>query len=423
MNRIFRLAALVLTVALAFSLFSCGADNGSGGNADNGGVVSVILSETNIEATGLGTTYELTAKIIDSEASENPEADIVWYSSDESVAVCEGGKITVLDYGICTIKAKYKNKSAMCIVSVPNPNPSLAISKDRVRLEGLGATTSLSVITDRGVNVSESAMWITSNSKIATVNSGVVQTTGYGICTVTAIYDGVRASCSVEVRSLEEPKLTLSTDTVSLKVGEKSSILASQDAANVNTAVTWMSSDPSVVSCDKGKLTAHKDGTCVIIATSESGAYDYAIVTVGSYRLPGVDSELVNFSFPNVYKEMKYVSRATGQVDSAAVVYAYTVDTELNEDKGSDDYGRLYMDIYLKCVKIYDVDGLDGDAPVYVVTELYTDNDILRERKEYKYTELKVGDAFSVTCSKFSIQTSEGTKRNAYMKFAEICEY
>ena len=112
MNRVFRFMALILTAALAFSLFSCGVGDGSGGNSNDGGVVSIILSETNINVTELNTTYELTAKLIGAVA-ENAESEITWHSSDESVAVCEGGVITVLDYGICTIKAKYGKTSAM----------------------------------------------------------------------------------------------------------------------------------------------------------------------------------------------------------------------------------------------------------------------------------------------------------------------
>ena len=146
MKKTLRLTALILSITLLFSLFSCGNDNGSAGNKNGDKVVSIILSETNIEATGLNTTYDLTARIVDSEASENPESEIEWYSSDESVAVCEGGKITVKDYGVCTVKAKYKNKTAMCVVTVPNPNPTLVISKGSIWIEEIGNTTSLSVI-------------------------------------------------------------------------------------------------------------------------------------------------------------------------------------------------------------------------------------------------------------------------------------
>jgi len=66
-----------------------------------------------------GTTSQLTATV----TPENSTDEVVWESSDESVATVENGLITTTGYGDCTITATAGFVSATCSVSVASIRP------------------------------------------------------------------------------------------------------------------------------------------------------------------------------------------------------------------------------------------------------------------------------------------------------------
>jgi len=66
-----------------------------------------------------GMTSQLTATV----TPENSTDEVVWESSDESVATVENGLITTTGYGNCTITATAGFVSATCSVSVASIRP------------------------------------------------------------------------------------------------------------------------------------------------------------------------------------------------------------------------------------------------------------------------------------------------------------
>ncbi|AQR95207.1 Ig-like domain-containing protein [Clostridium saccharoperbutylacetonicum] len=139
--------------------------------------------------------------------------------------------------------------------------------------EQLTATT-----TPAGVGVT----WKSSNESIATVDSnGKVTAIKEGQATITATTsDGLTAICIVTVtKKAEQESISLNKSTTNLIIDDSETLIATTTPAGAQ--VTWKSSDSSVATVDSaGKVTAAKEGTCTIIATTADGLTAKCVVTV-----------------------------------------------------------------------------------------------------------------------------------------------
>lgn len=111
--------------------------------------------------------------------------------------------------------------------------------------------------------------WASSNTSVASVNSGTVTAVKEGTATITASVGGKSATCSVKVSAkiVAVTSITLDKTTLSLAVGESATLTATvkPDDATDKTVV-WSSSDESVVKVDNGKVTALTTGQARITA-------------------------------------------------------------------------------------------------------------------------------------------------------------
>ena len=133
----------------------------------------------------------------------------------------------------------------------------------------------------------KSVTWSTNNSGVASVNNGVVTAHAKGQATirVTTADGGYSASCVVTVNEVSTTVsvqgVTLSTNTLSMKVGGTTTLTANIRPSNAtNKNVTW-SSNSAVASVSNGLVTANSVGQATIRVTTEDGNYsDTCIVTV-----------------------------------------------------------------------------------------------------------------------------------------------
>ena len=133
----------------------------------------------------------------------------------------------------------------------------------------------------------KSVTWSTNNSSVASVNSGTVTAHAKGQATirVTTADGGYSASCSVTVNEVSTTVsvqgVTLSTNTLSMKVGGTTTLTANIRPSNAtNKNVTW-TSNSAVASVSNGLVTANSVGQATIRVTTEDGNYsDTCIVTV-----------------------------------------------------------------------------------------------------------------------------------------------
>lgn len=77
------------------------------------GNVTLTLNKTDITFSVVPAYYTLEILEEDVDLSQ-----VKWVSSDGNVAICHGGKLQIVGYGICKITAEYKGVKAECIVRV-----------------------------------------------------------------------------------------------------------------------------------------------------------------------------------------------------------------------------------------------------------------------------------------------------------------
>ena len=161
----------------------------------NAAYVPEVTLEVTADKTEIayGETATLTA------TTNRPESEIVWSTSDATIATVENGVVTVTgeNWGEVTITATVEDVSVDTIITVNAPTQLeiafAAESKDVITVNG---TTALIATTDW--NASKIA-WSSSNNEVATVENGVVTGVKGGEATITATLNGLTASKTIYV--------------------------------------------------------------------------------------------------------------------------------------------------------------------------------------------------------------------------------
>ena len=241
---------------------------------------------------------------------------IKWNSSNKSVAsVNSSGNVTANKTGETTISAEYKNKKYTCKLKVDN-NELLFTSSSYVSAGknlkincDLSKTTKFNLeLWKDGIKVNPKK-YVISDKTVAKWNGSTVTVMKEGTTTITANYDGLKATCTINVTNshsgtpnsnnnisntntgnnskINEDKrkeipsggpaiiaksIKLNYSSIILKVGSTKMLNASFSPSNVsNKTIYWTSSNSSVATVDiRGKVTAKKAGTATITAINRS---------------------------------------------------------------------------------------------------------------------------------------------------------
>lgn len=135
-------------------------------------------------------------------------------------------------------------------------------------LPGEVATLTAKVIPDNATD--KTLTWTSSNDAVATVSqSGEVNATAIGSCTVSVACGGKKADCEVTVTPIPVGSVSLDKTTASLLVGETLQLTATIYPGNASDQeVTWVSSDTGIVTVENGLITALNAGEATITATA-----------------------------------------------------------------------------------------------------------------------------------------------------------
>ena len=141
----------------------------------------------------------------------------------------------------------------------------------------------------------KSLIWSSSDPSIVSVNDGKVRAHQQGKATITVKTDdnGKTATCVVTVypKVNHVTDVTLNKTSVTLTVGEELTLTVTVNPDNAtNDCVTWSSSNPSVASVKRGKVTALKTGiTTITVKSNDGGKTATCEVTVAPvYHVTGV---------------------------------------------------------------------------------------------------------------------------------------
>lgn len=180
-------------------------------------VESVSLNITEKELTE-GEAFTLNATVAPENASNK---NVVWTSSDESIATVIGGVVSAKKAGRVTITAITEDgrKSAECVLTVkekiiPVTGISLDISEKEL-IEGEAFTLNATVAPENATN--KNVIWRSTDEDVATVIDGVVTAKKAGNATIMAITEdgGKVAECALKV----SPK-PIDTNALTFKFGD-----------------------------------------------------------------------------------------------------------------------------------------------------------------------------------------------------------
>ena len=122
---------------------------------------------------------------------------VVWKTSNSKIATVKNGVVTAKKTGKVTITAKSGAYTMTCQVKVTNP---LIINSSNKGVEGITVTSGFTRIL-KIKDGSGTVTWKSSNTKIATVNDGVVKGGKTGSCYVYATVDGKKLKCKVTTKA------------------------------------------------------------------------------------------------------------------------------------------------------------------------------------------------------------------------------
>ena len=219
-----------------------------------------------------GESETITATVLPVDATDK---EVLWASSDESVATVEAGLITGVGSGTATITATTADggKTATCNVRVIISIQELSLEPSSLTMK-VGETTPL-VLTISPMDATETTIiWSSSFPSVASVNEGVVRALKSGTTQIKALSENnVYAVCDVTV-VVPVAGISVSPQNLVLEQNTSESITATILPSNAtNKQVVWNSADASVASVSNGIVTGLKPGTTQVTATSVDGNY------------------------------------------------------------------------------------------------------------------------------------------------------
>ncbi|MCS7464272.1 Ig-like domain-containing protein [Paenibacillus doosanensis] len=222
-----------------------------------------------------------------------------WSSSAPAIAEVRKGLISGVGTGAATITAKYGTRSATVQVSVgvlksltTKSLTSISMNKGATQKLDLTATYTDGTTKD----VLQDATWVSSSEKIATVDEGVITALASGEVSITASFETKSVTFTVKVDMAD--KLTASPASVSFDLGDIRTItLSATDSDGIAKDVTadaeWTSSNPALVTVDKGALTPVARGKATV--TAKYGGKTISIsVEIGVISALDVDKRFVS---------------------------------------------------------------------------------------------------------------------------------
>ena len=284
-SRAARYAWTYLLAAFAAVVLSCDKgvlDPGPSGVAR----VELTPSEATIQ---VGTTLQITPKVMDGSGGVLQGRNVVWVSENEAIAtVSESGVVTGVAAGTTRVGANVEGTSAVLTITVTDrPVASVTVTPN-IATVGVRATLDLVATTrdDQGAELpGREVRWASGDTAIAVVNSGG-RVTGVrpGNVIVTAESEGKSDTAAVTVTAAPVGTVVISPAAASLTTGQSTQLTSVvRDPSGgllTDRIVVWSSTAEGTATVSStGLVTGVGAGSASVIATAE-GVSDTATVTV-----------------------------------------------------------------------------------------------------------------------------------------------
>lgn len=230
----------------------------------------------------IGEEFTLSATVVPADASNK---NVIWSSSDNTVATVANGVVKAVKAGQAEITAKTEDGGfeAKCTITVMQPVSSIVLNTSSIRIVvHRSYILEATVMPENATN--KAVLWSSSNTGIARVDdSGKVTALSAGTCTITAttVDGGFTAQCTVKVLAGYVPPMQvyvsgikLNKTDMTLKIGARESLTAEVSPSNAdNKLLVWSSSNPSAASVSEGVVTALSAGSTVITVRTVDGGF------------------------------------------------------------------------------------------------------------------------------------------------------
>lgn len=326
-------------------------------------VEEVILSERSITLEQ-GSSMSLSAGILPVNATDDT---ITWTSSTPSVAtVTSRGVVTGFQVGTATITATAHNgvkaKCAVEVKSKPVVVSSISIAQSTLSL-AVGEQMPLYYSIKPSNATDRTTKWTTSDSSVATVNSGgTVTARGVGTATITLTSgNGKTDTCRVTVKkAVTASSVSLSPSSVVLETGETKLLKGTIKPSNAgNQNLAWKTSNSAVAKVNAdGLVMAVGKGSAVITAKAQNGKYATCRVTVKNPAPP-------EFSVPEVESNYGPITVASYKSDGSVHYRNDFTLVEFSEPTSQSDNESVYFKVRLE--------GTSATSKVYVKINLYSE--------------------------------------------------
>ncbi len=261
----------------------------------------------------------------------NHEPDeIIWSSSNTSVAHVVDGEVTARSPGTATITARLLNDASLkasCTVTVESlviTAKSVTLSESYAEVE-MGQTKTLNASVYPADAVDAYITWSVSDPSVISVSNGVITPLAVGQSSVTAAVSGkphISASCAITVKVPTITGVSLSNTGLTMTPYGEYALRAFVQPSTASQDVLWTSSDSSVATVDStGRVTALKGGTAVITAASgiDPGRTASCTVTVKQ------DVSFYEYSTSGVSSTTAYISVKLSKASSSYTYPTYGV--------------------------------------------------------------------------------------------------
>ncbi|WP_405173145.1 Ig-like domain-containing protein [Paenibacillus sp. FSL H8-0260] len=224
------------------------------------------------------------------EPANATDKDVIWSSSDETVATVVNGVVTPVGEGtaVITVTTTDGSFTASSVVNVSAPIPPVVdvtgvkLDQETLNLTAGEADGILKATIEPANATDKDVIWSSSDETVATVVNGVVTPVGEGtaVITVTTKDGSFTATTTVNVAAPKPPDVivtgvTLDQTELNLTVGEgEGTLQATVAPANAtNKGMIWSSSDETVAKVVYGVVTPIGEGTAIITVTTKDGSY------------------------------------------------------------------------------------------------------------------------------------------------------
>ncbi len=253
-------------------------------------VTGISLDKSTLQLTE-EETYNLTATVTPEDATDKT---VIWTSSNPNIAsVDDTGKVTAIAKGEATIIASCGSHTAECVVTVVAkviPVASISLDKETAEIKVEENFTLIATVLPENAT-DKSVTWTSSDPSIAVVDeNGNVTGIAKGTASITASCGDLSDSCVVTVLPITVTSITLSANSLEMKVGDIDTLTATVFPENAeDKTIVWATSNEGIVTVTAdGNITALAIGTATITATC-GNVYASCLVTVVPTPAESVD--------------------------------------------------------------------------------------------------------------------------------------